>query len=124
MKKGLDKKFLKILDKISRSKGESFYLKRFLAYLKRKRMQHYLPSLVKLFKKKRIEPRMVRVETARELDEQLKKELEAFIKMKIQREPIINYKVNPDLIGGFKIKSQNFLFDYSVQNYLNRFFKY
>jgi F0F1-type ATP synthase delta subunit len=123
MKKGLDKKLLKILDEISNSKEKTFYLKRFLDYLQRKRMKHYLPFLVKLFKKKRVAPRIVKIELTREIEKETKKELEQLVRKKIHQEPIVNYKINPELIGGFKIKSQNFLIDYSIRRYLDQIFK-
>lgn len=124
MRKKLKKEFLKVLDKISTSDKREIYLELFLDYLKRKRMIHYLPAGVKIFKRKKVQRYIVDIETAREISEINKKELESLVRNKINERAIIHYRINPKLIGGFRIKSSDLLLDYSVKKYLEQLFNF
>jgi F-type H+-transporting ATPase subunit delta len=93
-----------------------------LAHLDRTRPREYAAVLAALRKLVRLEleRRKVTVESAVELDEATRSRLVATLSGKYGTDLAVEYRINPSILGGLRIRVGNDVFDGSVQGRLDR----
>lgn len=94
-------------------------VKNFLILLKEKNKLHFLPEILRELKKAE-EKRKMKLVLAREFNPDFLKELKEKIQ-KILGKKEVDIKIEPEIIGGFLAKDENYLIDGSIKGILNNF---
>ncbi|MFA7141697.1 MAG: F0F1 ATP synthase subunit delta [Candidatus Paceibacterota bacterium] len=79
---------------------------------------YLIPAIIKKYKRIRKKEQEVKVFIAKEIDEDLKNEINKRIEILEGSGKSINYIVDEDLIGGFRIKTKDYLIKASIKDTL------
>jgi len=94
-------------------------IKDFLLVLREKNKIHLLSKILRELRKME-RKREVNLFLAKKIDEEIKKKLKETIKRILGKEKEIKIKIDENIIGGFLVKSENFLIDASIKGLLNK----
>jgi F-type H+-transporting ATPase subunit delta len=109
-----------ILDKLSNGE-EDFVMRNFLGVLNKRNRLGVLPDIIKAFsdlddvRSSRIR---VKVTTPTGIDRHLQEEIEASLRNYLKKEPMVDYHINPEIIGGFVARAGDLLIDGSIRTQL------
>ena len=95
--------------------------KELVAFLIKHRVFKYLPLVIRAYQyelENVLGTLKAEIETASELPEEIKKQLVKTLEKKLNRKVEAEFKVNPELIGGFIVKTTSFVVEASVKDLL------
>jgi F0F1-type ATP synthase delta subunit len=88
--------------------------------LKRKKKDYLLPKILETAEKYAAQAEKITLVLAREAESQIKEMLERKLKASLGKDKKIELKIDDSIIGGFIAKTEDYLIDASVKNYLSR----
>ena len=95
--------------------------KELVAFLIKHRAFKYLPLVIRAYQyelENVLGTLKAEIETASELPEEIKKQLVETLEKKLNRKVEAEFKVNPELIGGFVVRTTSFVVEASVKDLL------
>ena len=112
------KSLLLILEKNNKT-GQALAAGRFREILKRKKKEYLLPKIVKKLEKAYLKKNKIDLFLARDHSQRTQKELEKKLLGVFGAGKKISAKIDRDLIGGFRAKTNNFLVKASIKDFLD-----
>lgn len=115
-------KLAKILISLAENKsqqGKEEIVKNFLEVLKQIKKIHLLNKILKEVKRE-IKKKEVRLTVARKIDEDAFAQIKAKINDVFGKEKETKIKIDENIIGGFLVKSRDYLIDASIKGMLNQ----
>ena len=95
--------------------------KELVVFLIKHRVFKYLPLVIRAYQyelENVLGTLKAEIETASELPEEIKKQLIETLEKKLNRKVEAEFKVNPELIGGFVVRTTSFVVEASVKDLL------
>jgi len=92
----------------------------FLKLLAEKNQLHLLPAILKEIKREE-KKQKIELILARNFEQEFLQKIESGIKKTLGKEKEINLRIEPEIIGGFLAKDENYLIDGSIKGILNNF---
>jgi F0F1-type ATP synthase delta subunit len=92
---------------------------RLVLILKKKKKEYLFSQILKRVKNAYLKKHTVELFLAREHDSELEKKIESSLPELAKGKENIETKIDRDLIGGFRLKTSNFLLKASIKDFLN-----
>ena len=116
------KKLVKVLLSLTQGKSDEEkqeIVRVFLKLLAEKNQLHLLPAILKELKREE-KKQKIELILARNFEQEFLQKIERGVK-KLLGEKEIKFRIEPEIIGGFLAKDENYLIDGSVKGILNNF---
>jgi len=114
---------LSILEGKTKEEKKALF-KKIIEILKNRKKEYLLPKILKRFESMCSKRKMVELYFAREQSTGLIKKMKKKISGMFGRDKNIEVKIEKDLIGGFRVKTANFLIKATVKDFLNELKSY
>ena len=82
--------------------------------------QYLLPAIFKKYERMKKQENSVEIFLAREMDDDTKKKIEKKVESILGKDKKIEYKINKELIAGFRIKTKEYLVKASIKDTLTK----